>query len=183
VALHVARPGDRALSDDPFDGFLPPNVNPPEGDGAVFFTVKLKPGLAEGTQVRNRARIVFDANAPIDTPEWLDTTDDTRPTSQVQALASTQSSTSFNVNWAGTDAGSGVAGYTVYFSENGGPFEVWADNQTATSANFNGQPNTTYGFYSIAAYKRATPLGEPPRCAASWRAVRSLTPSTTRPSS
>ena len=53
------------------DGFLPPNVTSPEGEGAVLFTVSLKPGFGLGTTVCNNARIVFDFNAPIDTPELL----------------------------------------------------------------------------------------------------------------
>jgi len=60
-------------TDDPVAGFLPPNKNPPEGDGAVFFTVKPKAGLVTGTEIRNRASIVFDINEAIDTPEWFNT--------------------------------------------------------------------------------------------------------------
>lgn len=64
---------------DPEAGFLPPNVNPPEGDGLVQFTVRQQPGLADGTRIRNQARIVFDENAPIDTGVWLNTVDNTPP--------------------------------------------------------------------------------------------------------
>lgn len=59
--------------DDPLAGFLPPNVNPPEGDGSVVFTVSPQPGLPTGTQITNQASIVFDTNEPILTPVWLNT--------------------------------------------------------------------------------------------------------------
>ncbi|MHA2620993.1 MAG: DUF7619 domain-containing protein [bacterium JZ-2024 1] len=48
---------------------LPPNTNPPEGEGFVRFTVKPRPGLPPGTEIRNKASIVFDFNPPIETPE------------------------------------------------------------------------------------------------------------------
>jgi hypothetical protein len=49
----------------------------------------LKQGLATGTDIQNKARIVFDANPPIDTPSWMNTLDATEPASQVTfAMAS-----------------------------------------------------------------------------------------------
>src|SRR6185369_2519510 len=60
---------------DPDAGFLPPNTNPPHGDGSVAFTVLPKANLTTGTQIANHASIVFDVNAPLDTPEWLNTID------------------------------------------------------------------------------------------------------------
>ncbi|WP_242006605.1 T9SS type A sorting domain-containing protein [Rhodothermus marinus] len=47
---------------------LPPNVNPPEGEGFVTFSIRPR-GVQEGTVIRNRASIVFDYNPPILTPE------------------------------------------------------------------------------------------------------------------
>jgi hypothetical protein len=135
---------------DPDAGFLPPNVNSPEGDGAVLFAVSPRPGLATGDQIRNSARIVFDQNAPIDTPVWLNTIDDSRPASSVAPLAAAQTSSDFEVRWSGTDAGAGVQSYTIYVSENGGPFRKWLTGTTATSALFAGRAGRTYAFYSLA---------------------------------
>ncbi len=45
---------------------------------------------------------------------------------------------------------SGIKDYTVFVSEDGGPFEVWLDNYADTSATFTGQRGRTYFFYSIA---------------------------------
>jgi hypothetical protein len=143
-------PATGQLTSDPTAGFLPPNKTAPEGEGKVLFTVATKSGIATGTQITNKARVVFDVNSPIDTPQWLNTIDNTKPTSKVSALSATQSSVLFNVSWSGTDTGSGIRDFTVYVSENGGPFTVWQNGTTATSAMFAGKPSRTYAFYSIA---------------------------------
>ncbi len=143
-------PDTGELTEDPLGGFLPPNLNPPEGDGSVLFTVKPKAGLATGTEVRNRARIVFDLNDPIDTPEWLNTLDDSKPTSDVLPLAATQTSNYFTVEWSGADVGAGILDYTIFVSEGAGPFAPWLSNTTATSALFTGEAGKSYAFYSVA---------------------------------
>ena len=78
--------------------------------------------------------------------------DVTRPTSRVAALPASQNSQSFVVNWYGSDGvqGSGIAGYSVYVSDNGGSFQPWLINVAQTSAVFTGQNGHRYGFYSVA---------------------------------
>jgi hypothetical protein len=131
-------------------GFLPPNTNPPAGEGSVTFTIMPRPGLTTDTQITNQAGIVFDTNAPILTPVWLNTIDNTKPVSSVSGLASTQSSATFIVRWSGDDVGAGIQSYTIYMSDNGGPFAPVFENKSATQANFTGVPGHTYSFYSIA---------------------------------
>lgn len=134
---------------DVFAGFLPPNRNAPEGDGGVSFTIMPRAGLATGATIANGARIVFDLNAPIDTPVWSNRIDRDAPTSM--ARASTNGGCgSILVSWTGSDAGSGIASYDVYVSKNGGAFTRWLERTTATSASFEGEPSGTYGFYSVA---------------------------------
>jgi hypothetical protein len=130
---------------DPTVGFLPPG-----GIGSSFFTVVSKQNLATGTAIENTATVVFDANAPINTPAWTNTVDSTAPTSHVSALPSTVWTAGFTVSWTGTDVGSGIQDYTIYVSDNGGTFTAWQTNATATSASFTGQVGHTYAFYSIA---------------------------------
>jgi hypothetical protein len=137
-------------TEDPLAGFLPPNTAPPAGDGAVFFTVGLKDGLAHGAEVRNRASIVFDFNEAILTPEWLNTIDRSAPESVVLRLAEEQAFSRFAVWWNGVDTGSGVATYTVYVSEDGGPFTAWLEGTAETTGIFSGRPGGTYGFFSEA---------------------------------
>jgi len=81
---------------------------------------------------------------------WCNTTDDTPPSSEVLALAPTQSSPTFAVDWSGTDSGSGIADYTIFVSENGGPFTAFIADTPDTSALFTGQTGNTYAFYSVA---------------------------------
>lgn len=135
------------FTEDPLAGFLPPNVNPPEGDGSVVFTIKPK---VTGTPICNQASIVFDVNAPILTPQWCNTIDATPPSSAVQSLSATQVTTDFPVQWAGSDTGAGIADYTIFVSENGGPFSPFVSDTTDTSATFTGQTGKTYAFYSVA---------------------------------
>ena len=66
-------PATGEIPEDPLDGFLPPNRNGVEGQGYVYFTVEPKSSLQVGDVIANKATIVFDANAPIDTPTWTNT--------------------------------------------------------------------------------------------------------------
>jgi hypothetical protein len=50
----------------------------------------------------------------------------------------------------GSDPGAGVRAFTLFVSENGGPYTEWLSNTDATSAVFDGRPDTTYAFYSVA---------------------------------
>ena len=134
---------------DPTVGFLPPDLSPPEGEGSVLYNVLPKAGLASGTQITNQATITFDANAPITTSPWLNTIDNSIPTSQVAALPTTESSPAFQVQWSGTDNFSGISDFTIYVSVNGGPFTPWIETSD-TSATYPGQPGNTYSFYSLA---------------------------------
>lgn len=143
-------PATGDLPADPRVGFLPPNANPPEGDGSVVFTVMAKHALPTGTEIRNRASITFDLNAPINTPEWLNALDNAIPSSRVSPLPATQASPTFPVQLSGSDLGSGIQDFTVYISDNGGAFLPWLTNTTATQSTYTGIVGHTYGFYSIA---------------------------------
>ncbi|MET0622696.1 MAG: CSLREA domain-containing protein [Pyrinomonadaceae bacterium] len=143
-------PATMQPTDDPTAGFLPPNKTAPEGEGSVLFNVSPKAGVQTGDEVRNGARIVFDANAPIDTPVWLNTIDNSRPASAVKQLAATQPYVVFYVNWSGSDTGSGVRDYSVFVSEDGGPYNIWLSDTANTSGIFVGRPGKTYSFYSVA---------------------------------
>jgi hypothetical protein len=80
------------------------------------------------------------------------TVDATPPTSAVQALPAIESTTSFTVSWSGSDnaAGSGIASYTIYVSDNGGSFIAFVKNTTQSSATFTGLIGHSYGFFSVA---------------------------------
>ena len=82
----------------------------------------------------------------------------------VNPLPATTTSTSFTVSWSGSDgAGSGIASYDVYVSQDGAPFTPFQTNTTATSASFTGAFGNTYAFFSVATSNvslvQATPAG------------------------
>lgn len=54
------------------DGVLPVN-NDGKGIGQLSFDISLKPNLPDGTEIPNKATIVFDENEPIETPTWVNT--------------------------------------------------------------------------------------------------------------
>jgi hypothetical protein len=116
----------------------------------VTFSVLAKPGLVEGDIIGNSANIIFDLNPPILTPVWINALDRTAPVSSVALLAPVQSSATFTVSWSGTDAGSGIASYDVYVSDNAASATAWLVGTMATSSSFTGLDGHTYGFYSVA---------------------------------
>jgi len=71
----------------------------------------------------------------------------------VTDLPSQLNATSIPVAWSGDDengAGSGIAGYDVYVSTDGGPYERWLANTATTSGQYPGLPGHEYAFYSVA---------------------------------
>jgi hypothetical protein len=144
-AFTTLDPSTGAPPADPLAGFLAPGA-----EGSVSFSVAPKASTATGTQLTNKATIVFDANAPMNTPVWLNTLDATGPVSRVATMASAQSTTCFKPQWTGSDVGAGLKGITVFVSDNGGPYTPWLTNTTSTTAVFNGLAGHSYGFYSQA---------------------------------
>jgi 3-methyladenine DNA glycosylase Mpg len=74
------------------------------------------------------------------------------PTSSVAALPAEFDTASFTVSWSGSDnpGGSGIASYSVFVSDDGGPFTRWLAATAQTSAVYTGSPGHSYGFYSVA---------------------------------
>ena len=87
---------------------------------------------------------------------WL--MDTTAPTSTIQPLAATTTSSSILVsvissdpNGIGGSAPSGVASFTIYVSTNGGPYVDWMTLPALThSIVYPAQNGNTYSFYSVA---------------------------------
>ncbi|WP_373543571.1 Calx-beta domain-containing protein [Chamaesiphon sp.] len=132
------------------DGFLPPNNANRDGEGFVTYSVKAKPNVANATVIDAKASIVFDTNEAILTPVWSNKIDTNAPTSQVQTLTATTTGKDINVNWAGTDDGSGVGTYDVYVSVDGGNYTLWQNKTDKISGIYTGDIGKTYSFYSIA---------------------------------
>jgi hypothetical protein len=98
------------------------------------------------------ATIVFDTEAPIDTPLWSNAIDAGGPLTSVQALGATTVGPDFTVSWSGADdaGGSGIGTYDVFVATDGGAFAPWLTGTTETAATFTGEIGRTYAFYSVA---------------------------------
>lgn len=135
---------------DAMQGFLPPNVNAPEGEGSISYRVSPLTSIASGQVITNGARIVFDTNPPFDTPIWSNLFDFAMPSSQVTSLLPTHVPGEFTVKWSGTDGLSGIRDYSVYVSDNGGPYSSWRRNTPSSNGAYAGVAGHIYTFYSTA---------------------------------
>lgn len=91
--------------------------------------------------------------------------DTTAPASQVTALPA-NSYRRIPVSWSGADetSGSGIAGYDIFVSENGGPFTRWLERTPLSGSVYFGTLGSSYSFYSVAidqAGNRETAPGTP----------------------
>ncbi|MBP7497365.1 MAG: T9SS type A sorting domain-containing protein [Bacteroidales bacterium] len=143
-------PKTMALTDSIELGFLPPNINKPEGEGSVSFIIGLKDSLNNNDIIKNKAYIYFDYNDPIITNEYINTIDTESPLSAVSALAPFNTDSVFTVSWNGTDNGSGIKYYSVFVTTNDMDTIEWKSKTTDTSAVFNAKPGNFYKFFSIA---------------------------------
>ncbi len=135
---------------DPTIGFLPPDVNAPAGDGFVTYFVKPKGGLATGTSIKDQASIVFDVNAPIATPIWTNTLDNTPPKSEIKALPKIEKHADINLHVTGSDQGSGVKFYNIYVSEDHGSFQPAIEHAAGPKITYTGVTGHKYGFIAQA---------------------------------
>ncbi|MFO0799707.1 MAG: SdrD B-like domain-containing protein [Gemmataceae bacterium] len=151
-AFRSVDPATGALPADPFAGFLPVNDDTGRGEGFVRFTARPRAGLPTGTRLDNTAAIVFDLNPPVVTNATRNTLDAVAPASAVEPLPAAVAAAGIALRWNGTDdaGGSGVASYTVYVSDDGGPFVPYLVNTTATAATFTGSDGHAYRFLCVA---------------------------------
>jgi len=77
--------------------------------------------------------------------------DSSSPNSSVTALPA-NSYRQFAVSWTGLDepGGSGLAGYDIYVSKDGGPFSRWLERTGLSGSVYFGDQGSSYSFYSVA---------------------------------
>ena len=129
---------------------LPPNVNAPEGEGYVAFSVNLLPGLEHLTEFKNKATIIFDYNAPIETNEYVNTLDLERPVATM--VSARLNGDEIKISCRGTDDGSGVSTYQYYAAIGDGEFrfiDEVASNETTFTVPEGVNP-MDYKFYALA---------------------------------
>jgi len=137
-------------TDDVMSGFLPVNYNGTSGIGEVFFDVNLKQKFANGTQIPNRASIVFDGNEVILTPTWTNTIDAIAPSSSITACE-IKNDTTVTLHLAGTDNLSGVWKYDVYVQYGeGASWYKYATGVADSVCDVRIYEGVNHGFYVIA---------------------------------
>jgi len=128
---------------------LPPNLVPPEGEGWVKFTVKLKENLPTGTMISNRAVIKFDLNPWLATNTYLNTLDFDKPVSTPSALIKVPGKNEVELQWNPVDgSGSGIKNSNIFMASSDGPFTLAAVSDS-TSARIPVEPNVLYKFYVL----------------------------------
>jgi hypothetical protein len=142
-------PETMQLTDDALGGFLPPNVNAPEGEGFVSFNIGLKQPIVDGDQVTNEATIVFDYNEPIYTDPFVNVFDLRAPTSSIVADKTTYADTLAELQIEGADGGSGIDYYFIYVSKDEGAFEFYKIVDTSAFS-FIGELEHEYQMFSVA---------------------------------
>ena len=125
------------------------NKVPPEGEGMVSYLIKVKDCLPSGTRIGHQAKIRFDYNPYIETPEVENIIDLEPPISAVNPIPQYSTSNNLNLSWSGTDTGSGITECTIYASENEGVYQPLISG-SQTSMLFTGTRGCSYSFFSTA---------------------------------
>ena len=99
-------------TDNPYQGVLPVNYSG-EGVGFIDYSINLLQAFDDGTEVSNRAGIIFDQNEVIMTPTWTNIVDAVKPVSYIESAEFVNDSLSFT--FVSSDNRSGVWYHTLYY--------------------------------------------------------------------
>jgi hypothetical protein len=137
---------------DATKGFLPPNLNPPEGEGFVTYSILAHPSASHGARLDAKAEITFNTETSVVTPAIYNTLESDAPTSVVEALPTIVPDEVFRVAWEGQDQenGSGIASFNVYVARDEEAFQPWLENTTLKESPYPGLRGHRYAFYSRA---------------------------------
>lgn len=136
-------------TDGIMQGILPVNYDGTSGIGNVTYSVDLKNRFLDGTEISNKASIIFDNNDAIETPVWTNIIDAIPPVTHVSEVEQVND-TIVRVHFDGDDNRSGVWKYALYVQY--GDNTDW--NQVAeidsTHLDFRFYENIDYGFCVVA---------------------------------
>ncbi|MBP3471061.1 MAG: dockerin type I repeat-containing protein [Paraprevotella sp.] len=137
-------------TDNPMSGFLAVNTDEGNGIGEVAFNIDLKREFDDGSEIDNRASIVFDLNAPILTPAWTNVIDTVAPVS-VLTGGVVKNDSILTLTWKGEDNRSGLWCYDLYVQDGvGTSWRKMAENVTDTLHDFRFYEGMDYGFCVMA---------------------------------
>ena len=125
------------------------NLQPGE-TGNVLFSIRPKPGLPSGTEIRNNAEIQFEVFETLVTPDVVNIIDSTPPICTMDPLPTITPTTDFTISWQGTDAVGEVDHFSVFGSENNGGFTPLLEETHNTQTMFSGENGKTYNFFCVA---------------------------------
>lgn len=136
-------------TDDFMQGILPVNSGG-NGIGEVTYDIALRPNLAQGTVIRNRAAIKFDSEAVIMTPDWVNVIDGVAPESHVNGCELVNDSTAA-VSIQGMDDRSGPWRYDAYvqYGESSDWFLAASHVSADSAALVRVYEGINHGFYAV----------------------------------
>ena len=129
-------------------GYLVPNNDNHDGEGFVSFSINHLPTPANGSTISNKATIIFDANAPIETNVYTNTFDTDYPTSEITGVVRVGDETT--VTFKGSDATSGIGSYNLYYFDDEGKPQLLIAGVTEPQASFTADSNDDYPLCVIA---------------------------------
>ena len=136
-------------TEDAMDGVLPINSDG-NGEGELAYDIKLKSELANGTEIRNRASIVFDFEEAIVTPDWINIIDTIAPKSRI-VNGYIKNDTIINFTITSEDSGSKIWKYLIQCQEGtNGTWKQVAEVEVDSVYNFVYDSTTDYGFCVLA---------------------------------
>ena len=106
---------------DPNQGVLPINYYG-DGIGFIDYSINLLQAFDDGTEVSNRAGIIFDQNDVIMTPTWTNIVDAVKPVSYIEEV--TFEDDTLNFSFISSDNRSGVWYHTLYY-RNDSTYQEW----------------------------------------------------------
>lgn len=136
-------------TNDLMQGILPVNHDGASGIGRVLYEVGVKQGKADGTEIKNRASIVFDYEDAILTPTWTNIVDAVAPSSAIDNSWMVNDST-LRITAEAFDARSGVWKYEWYVQA-GENAPWWKEGETdSLSFDYHIYEGIDYGFCVVA---------------------------------
>jgi hypothetical protein len=135
----------------PDEGFLPINdTTLHNGEGFVTLTLQCMPNVQTRDTIFKKASIIFDDNEAIETNIEKNTIDAKGPQSTMTLGTVIQDT--IHLYWTGADdaSGSGIKDYSLYVSENNGPFTLYKKEITATHEAYPAVAGNVYCFFTRA---------------------------------